>query len=274
MTPPLRLTARGSGEDGHRFDVEIPAASPLFSGHFPGRPILPGIAHLALAQRALSEILGREISLGAVRSLKLRRPVVPGDLPELRSSPPGEDGTVRFEVRCGETAASQGTVEIWSGPLPVAADGAAAEMDLTAAGFPPPESLLPHGPPALLLHAISEAAEDGVVAVAEIPLNHPLVVEGRFPAFLALEAAAQGAAALEALGRRGRSEASGPRIGYLVGIRDARFTVPSLPAGRRLRVTARLAGGAFPLSIYAVTLGEAGTEVATGTLSTFLLANS
>jgi len=54
MTPPLRLTARGSGEDGHLFSVEISAASPWFAGHFPGHPVLPGIAHLALAQRALS----------------------------------------------------------------------------------------------------------------------------------------------------------------------------------------------------------------------------
>ncbi|HEV7507463.1 MAG TPA: hypothetical protein VGS07_21440 [Thermoanaerobaculia bacterium] len=271
MTSPLRLTARGSGDDGHRFGVAVPAASSWFTGHFPGRPILPGIAYLALAQRALSEILGREAALAAVRSLKLRRPVVPGDLPELRIGPPGEDGVARFEVRCGGAVASQGGVEVWSGPAP--ADGSAGEPGLAAAGFPPPEALLPHGPPALLLHAVSEVAEDAIVAVAEVPSRHPLVVEGRFPAFLALEAAAQAAAALEALGRR---EAPGPRIGYLVGIRDARFAVPSLPAGRRLRVAARLTGGAYPLSMYAVSIGEigeAGHEMATGTLSTFLLAD-
>jgi len=209
-----------------------------------------------------------------VRSLKLRRPVVPGDPAELRIGPPGEDGVARFEVRCEGAVASQGGVEIWTGPEPT--DGSAGEMDPPAAGFPPPGSLLPHGPPALLLHAVSEVTEDGVVAVAEVPSNHPLVDEGRFPSFLALEAAAQGAGALEALGRRNRSEASGPRIGYLVGIRDARFARPSLPAGRPLRVTARLAGGAFPLSVYAVSIaeiGKAGEEVAAGTLSTFLLAD-
>ncbi len=269
MTPPLRLIARGSGGEGHRFGVEIPAASPWFTGHFPGHPILPGIAHLALAQSALSEILGREVALAAVRSLKLRRTVVPGDLPELRIGPPGEDGLARFEVRRGDAAASQGAIEVWTGPAPE--DSIAGEPAFTATDFPPPESLLPHGPPALLLHAISEVAEDGIVAVAEVPPGHPLVVDGRFPAFLALEAAAQGAAALEALGRHG---ASGPRIGYLVGIREARFAVPSLPAGRCFRVAARLTGGAFPLSMYAVSLSEAGRELAAGALSTFLLADS
>ncbi|MFY9821097.1 MAG: hypothetical protein WAM82_06930 [Thermoanaerobaculia bacterium] len=257
---PFRLTR----EDGHRFIVEIPAASPVFAGHFPGRPVLPGIAHLALAQRALSEILGREVALAAVRSLKLRRPVVPGDRLELRIGPPGDDGAWRFEVRCGGAAASQGVVEVSIGPIsPIGPIG------LEATSFPPPATLLPHAPPALLLRAVAEASEGAIVAVAEVPLSHPLALDGRFPAFLTLEAAAQAAAALETLGRR---EAPGPRIGYLVGIRDARFTVPSLPAGRRFRVTARLTGGAFPLSMYAVTAGEAGREVAAGTLSTFLLA--
>jgi 3-hydroxyacyl-[acyl-carrier-protein] dehydratase len=272
----LRLTARGSGEDGHRFAVEIPAASPLFAGHFPGRSILPGIVHLALARRALSEIMGREIALAAVRSLKLRQPVVPGDLLELRVGVPEEEGSWRFEVRCGSAAASQGVVQVWTSPS-TADDPSGGASGLAATGFPLPEALLPHRPPALLLHAVAEVSEGGIVAVAEISPSHPLAADGRFPAFLTLEAAAQAAAALEALGRR---EAPGPRIGYLVGIRDARFTVPSLPVGRRLRVTARLVGGAFPLSMYAVTVGgvgeagKPGREVAVGTLSTFLLADS
>ena len=272
------LTAEAAGEGGHRFAVEIAAASPLFAGHFPGRPILPGIAHLALAQRALEDITGREVALAAVRSLKLRRPVVPTDPLELRIDSPGQDGAARFEVCGGGAAASQGVVQVWSGPAP--ADGGSGTADFPAAGFPPPEALLPHGPPALLLRAfaeVSEGATTAVAAIAEVSQSHPLVADGRFPTFLALEAAAQAAAALEALGRR---ESPGPRIGYLVGIRDARFAVPWLPAGRPLRVTARLEGGAFPLAVYAVTAatvgtrGEAGRELAAGTLSTYLLADA
>ena len=118
MTRPFLLTARGSGEDGHRFDVAISAASSLFTGHFPGHPILPGIVHLALAQQALGEIAGREVALAAVRSLKLRRPVVPDDLLELRLGNPGADGWWRFEARCGGVLTSQGLIEAWTGPAP------------------------------------------------------------------------------------------------------------------------------------------------------------
>jgi predicted hotdog family 3-hydroxylacyl-ACP dehydratase len=275
MTPSFRLIARGSGEDGHRFEVAIPAASALFTGHFPGHPILPGIVHLALAQRALGEIMGREVDLAAVRSLKLRRPISPGDTAEIRVGAPGAEGTARFEVRCGSGVASQGVIEIRE-PAPVpSADLDAGET--LSGSFPPPEALLPHRPPALLLNAVTEILEGGIVALAEVSSSHPLVSDGRFPSFLGLEAAAQAAAALEALGRR---EGPGLRIGYLVGIRDARLSVPSMPAGRRFRVAARLTGGAFPLSLYAVTVGEtgetgeAGHELVTGTLSTFLLADS
>ncbi|MEA2602752.1 MAG: 3-hydroxyacyl-[acyl-carrier-protein] dehydratase [Acidobacteriota bacterium] len=247
--------------------VEIPVSSSLFAGHFPGHPILPGIAHLALAERALREITGQDVSLAGVRNLKLRRPVSPGDILEIRIGSPDEEGTVRFEVRCNGEVASQGTVQVRTGSTGEA-DGDFGAADAPVAGFPPPETLLPHAPPARLLRAIVEATDVAVVAIAEVSPSHPLVTDGRLPTFLALEAAAQAAAALEALGRR---EAPGPRMGYLVGIRDARFAVPSLPAGRLLRVAARLEGGAFPLSVYAVTVGEAEREIATGIISTFLL---
>src|SRR5258708_4278315 len=96
MTRPLRLTARGSSEDGYRFAVAVPEGCSLFTGHFPGQPILPGISHLALAQWALGEIMGKEVALAAVRSLKLRRPVVPGNLLELRIGIAGDKGVARF----------------------------------------------------------------------------------------------------------------------------------------------------------------------------------
>jgi 3-hydroxyacyl-[acyl-carrier-protein] dehydratase len=253
------------------FSVEIPPSSSLFAGHFPGRPILPGIAHLALAEKALRELTGQKVAITAVRVLKLRRPVSPGEALELRIDFPDTEGVSRFEVRANGEAASQGTVQTGIDAIPEM-EGDFGTANLPAADFPPPETLLPHAPPALLLRAIAGVAEDAIVAVAEVSPDHPLVKDGRLPAFLALEAAAQAAAALEALGRRETPgpRIAGPRIGYLVGIRDARFSVPSLPAGRPLRVAARFEGGAFPLSRYAVAVGETGREAATGILSTFI----
>jgi len=100
------------------------------------------------------------------------------------------------------------------------------------------------------------------------------VTAGHAPAFLGLEAAAQGAAALEALNRRidpDDPDDPGPRIGYLVGLRNARCHTPTLPVERPFRVTVRLSGSAAPLSIYEVSVeGDGGTALVQGTISTYI----
>lgn len=246
----FRLSETGADEGGRRFAVEVPVTSPLFEGHFPGHPILPGVAQLAMVERVLGPLAG-------ARNVKLRRPVVPGDRLELRVAGPREDGAARFELsQDGETAGngivlpSQGTLEI---DLLPAREG----EDLAA-------DLLPHAPPARLIRSVLETSQDAIVCTAAVPPDHPLVVNGRFPAFLGIEAAAQAAAVLEALARR--DQEPGPRIGYLVGIREARFAAATLPAGRTFEVTAHLQGGAYPLSIYEVTAAGA----VTGVVSTYL----
>jgi 3-hydroxyacyl-[acyl-carrier-protein] dehydratase len=245
MTPRLRL--------------EIPAENPLFAGHFPGHPILPGIAHLALAARALSEQPILEI-----RTLKLRKPVGPGDALEVFAEGPGEDGMARFEIRRGEETVSNGTVR-----LGTTEHGLDPGIEIAASGdFPDPASRVPHAPPALFLCSVVEAHPEGIACVIEIPAAHPLAEGGRVPCFVGLEAAAQAAALLEALGRS--SEGGGPRIGYLVGIRDARFHAPFLPVDRPLRAEARLHGSVPPLSMYRVSVQGAGGEILTGMISTYI----
>jgi 3-hydroxyacyl-[acyl-carrier-protein] dehydratase len=242
----------------------IPADSPFFHGHFPGHPILPGIAHPLLVARALGDP-----TIAEIPSLKLRNPVGPGDVLDLTATGPADDGTVRFELRRGNDPISSGTLRLappdWLGesePIP------AVDLPRPSGRFPPVASLVPHARPALLVHSVLDASMDALTGLALIPAASPFVTDRRAPAFLALEAAAQGAAVLEALGRR---DAPGPRIGYLVGLRNARFSVPWLPAERPFRITVRLSGSAPPLSIYEVTgEGGEGVELARGTLSTFI----
>lgn len=214
--------------------IEIPPDSPFFAGHFPGHPVLPGIAHLALVAQ------GRP--LAEVRTLKLRKPVLPGDVLDLFLEE--ADGLARFEIRRGEEAVSNGVVRIGEEE---------AEVVEAPAADPLPPHLIPHAPPALLVRSAS---------VAVIPEDNPFVEAGRAPAFVGLEAGAQAAALLEALDR----SAGEPRIGYVVAIRNARFRASWLPVGRPLPVTVKPAGSAPPLSIYEVSVGE----VVTGLISTYI----
>ena len=66
----------------------VSANEPFFAGHFPDRPIMPGVLILeAIAQTAAlyvflnePENVGRDIALVGVNSARFRRPVVPGDI--------------------------------------------------------------------------------------------------------------------------------------------------------------------------------------------------
>ena len=237
-------------------EIEIPEGSPFFSGHFPGHPILPGIVQLALA------FPGAVFS--EVRSLKLRRTVGPGDRLDVATTSPGPEGVVRFEIRRGEETVSQGVLRLGS----AGGDPDPGVEARPASDFPLPETLIPHAPPALLVRSVVETSPQGIVCLAAIPADHPLAEGGRAPSFLGLEAAAQAAAVLEALERSG--DGGGPRIGYLVGIRDAVLRTPYLPTGRTFRVTARVHGSAPPLSMYQVALEGRDGELLAGTISTYL----
>jgi 3-hydroxymyristoyl/3-hydroxydecanoyl-(acyl carrier protein) dehydratase len=105
--PALSDTANAAG---WLLIVRIPAASPLFTGHFPDHPILPGVAQLALVTRALHDWRGPGTALAGVRSLKLRQPVGPGDTLAVRLSPRTEDGSVPFVIDKEGATVSRGTV--------------------------------------------------------------------------------------------------------------------------------------------------------------------
>ncbi len=100
-------------DSGWLLTVRIPETSPLFTGHFPGHPILPGVAQLALVTRALADWRGPGTTLAGVRSLKLRQPVRPGDILAVRLSPraeDAEDGSVSFVIERDGERVSRGTV--------------------------------------------------------------------------------------------------------------------------------------------------------------------
>lgn len=69
-----------------------------FHGHFDGAPILPGVAHIALAAEAAAR------PLRGVRDVRFKRPIVPGEAVEVIL-----DGE-RFEIRANGEIASTGTL--------------------------------------------------------------------------------------------------------------------------------------------------------------------
>lgn len=246
--------------------IAVPADGALFEGHFPGRPILPGIAELVLVAQAVSPN-GVAAELSAISHARFRGLVLPADRLEVESNPRGEGG-VRFDVRRAGELVANGAVTFGA---PRADDGGATAVAARAARRAPPvRELIPHRPPMLFVERILGEADDGATCLARVPSACALVASGVAPAFVALEAAAQTAAVWEALKRSREGGAFAARTGYLVSLRDVVLHRRTIPADADLIVSIRLAAMASPLSTYAVEVAVEGDLVLRGTIGTYL----
>jgi 3-hydroxyacyl-[acyl-carrier-protein] dehydratase len=94
---------------------ELAADHAIFAGHFPGRPIVPGVMLLEWAQAEISHSLGRAPRELRVREVKFFAPLEPGQRAQLRFAAPAAAATrCAFDIRRDETVVVRGTLE-WSG---------------------------------------------------------------------------------------------------------------------------------------------------------------
>jgi len=93
--------------------ADIPSDSPWFSGHFPGEPILPGIALIHLVRQAIEQVeleKGNPLHLHSLKRVRFMQPVRPGDTLSVRISAEigTEDMLFSFKVLCKESIVSSG----------------------------------------------------------------------------------------------------------------------------------------------------------------------
>lgn len=85
------IRRREIGENEAVFDLELPLDLRWFDGHFPGRPILPGVAQLHIASVLAEEVWGIVATGSEMSRVKFRRVMQPGDLVTLSLVRNGED---------------------------------------------------------------------------------------------------------------------------------------------------------------------------------------
>jgi 3-hydroxyacyl-[acyl-carrier-protein] dehydratase len=93
----------------------VPADSPWFSGHFPGEPILPGIALIHLVWQAIvgdAEKKNEEIRLDMLKRVRFTQPVRPGENLSvfITGGKAGEETLYSFKVVSRENVICSGVI--------------------------------------------------------------------------------------------------------------------------------------------------------------------
>jgi 3-hydroxymyristoyl/3-hydroxydecanoyl-(acyl carrier protein) dehydratase len=108
----LAVTDLVVSEEGITGRVVIPGNLPAFDGHFPGRPILPGVAQLQLALSLLEHALGRRVHLKRVRRMKFSSTVPPDTALTFRLQPDADGTRLAWSLATSRAEASSGVAEI------------------------------------------------------------------------------------------------------------------------------------------------------------------
>jgi 3-hydroxyacyl-[acyl-carrier-protein] dehydratase len=92
--------ARQSGPEAQTdgttlFEFRFGADDPVFAGHFPGRPLLPGVFQLEMARAAAEWTLGCHLAVSEISRAKFQRPILPGEVVRLRLKTSGGDGIIQ-----------------------------------------------------------------------------------------------------------------------------------------------------------------------------------
>lgn len=87
--------------------MRVDADHPCFPGHFPGRPLVPGVLMLEHVAHALR--CWRQQRVGRVVEAKFLAPLLPDEEAVIALEETG--GRLRFEVRRGHTVLARGVLE-------------------------------------------------------------------------------------------------------------------------------------------------------------------
>lgn len=87
MTMPLSslytITALEQSENQITGTLRIDAAHPVFQGHFPGSPVLPGVVQLEMVKTVLSKAFEKPFALKEMSTCKFLEVLNPVETPEL-----------------------------------------------------------------------------------------------------------------------------------------------------------------------------------------------
>lgn len=111
--------ARASGpmpapDGASAFEFHFIAEDPVFAGHFPNRPILPGVFQLEIVRMAAEWVQNRPLAVSEVAKAKFQRPILPGEKLKLalKLSEAGGVLSARAHFICGGQPAGEAFLKL------------------------------------------------------------------------------------------------------------------------------------------------------------------
>lgn len=229
------------------------------AGHFPTRPIIPGVALLDAVWRRLVVDGFAAGYPGIVRGVRFLRPVGPGR--ELALSASGVGDGVRFLLADGTEVVARGWLV--GGAQPELVWGADDGSDGTGRRA---DELLPQRPPMRLVETVVDWSDTAARCGAQIGDDCPLGDGRRAPSWALIEVAAQAAAAHAGL-RAGGDGPRPPGTGAIVGLPVVEFRCADVPCGRPLLAEVEILRALPPAVVYRVAVSGGGAILITGEIT-------
>ena len=96
-------------QDGIVARAETGSGSPWFAGHFPGEPILPGIAQLHMVFEAIQKAGGIKLKLKGLKRVRFKKVIQPEDEIKIVTGPlENNPFAFSFRIVVGDELASSG----------------------------------------------------------------------------------------------------------------------------------------------------------------------
>jgi len=87
--------------------------SPWFSGHFPGEPILPGVAQLGMVFNAIKGVYGKNWKISGVKRVKFKRIIKPGDKIKIITNKKDDESSLyTFQIMVDSHVACSGILAV------------------------------------------------------------------------------------------------------------------------------------------------------------------